>query len=293
MDFSQLPLYEAKILQEDDGILCVSIVDYPATETDFCLFGKQERTAFQIEDEEKHLLTSVVMVADTPIYRRDESGYEYNIIYHKDTIREMAEKLLKDSNHNTFDLMHDGNRLPKGDINIVELYIVDKEKGIAPNFTDVPDGSLMATYKIHNEELWQRCKSGEFHGISLEGLFTIEKEQFNNKKSNINKFMDLIESLKSLIVEAESEKETVKAEEEVKEEVTEPQEEETPTEEPKEDETQAKLDEINARIDEIIARVEALEEELTKTVETPIEEQPIEEGEELSKFAKIGKLIRK
>lgn len=316
-----LPLYKAILNNEEDGILCVSLVDYPATETDFVLFKKQEESIIQkysVTDEEEHILSSVVMVADTPIYRRDESGYEYNIIYHKDVLKEMAQKMLSDGTHNTFDLMHDGERLPEGYINLIELYIVDESKGIKPNFTDVPDGSLMASYKINNEDLWEACKNGTFKGLSLEGYFTVVPENIEKEQKNKNLFMDILGKLKELIVEFEEVKEEVETpveevevemeEEQPEDESTEETIEETPDhndEEESEPETveetpselEVKVSELESKFGELLqsvselgARLEALEEAMAAPVVNPIEE--MHEEKPLDKYEAIALALK-
>lgn len=44
------------------------------------------------------------MLCQTPIYRRTADGYEFNIIYTKETIKVMAEKMLSDMSHNNIDI---------------------------------------------------------------------------------------------------------------------------------------------------------------------------------------------
>lgn len=190
---SKLPLYAATIEDINDGIYVISLVDEPATETQWQCFSKEQKPIeFAIENEEQHIIASVVMLADTPIYRRNSDGYEYNIIYHKDTIKLMAEKMLSDGTHNNIDIQHNGEILDKGLVQLVELFIKDEVNGINPSYLDVPDGSLIAKYKIHNEELWQCCKNGTLNGISLAGYFNVEQEQFKaiqkyNKPKNMLK----------------------------------------------------------------------------------------------------------
>jgi hypothetical protein len=41
-------------------------------------------------------------------------------------------------------------------------------------FPDLPPGSWVATYYVDNDEVWEKIKSGEYNGFSLEGYF-IEK----------------------------------------------------------------------------------------------------------------------
>ena len=192
-----LPLYTAKISEDYDGIYAVSLVDFPATETEWVCFEKIQEQKYSIQDEDQHLLTGPIMLCQTPIYRRTPDGYEFNIIYTKETIKVMAEKMLSDMSHNNIDIQHDGEILDKGKVSLVELYIVDKEKGIDPKFIDVPDYSLMATYKVHDDSLWQECKNGKLHGFSLAGYFSIE----HIKKENFRKTHTMLEAIKNKVKE--------------------------------------------------------------------------------------------
>lgn len=192
-----LPLYTANISEDYDGIYAVSLVDFPATETEWVCFEKMQEQKYSIQDEDQHLLTGPIMLCQTPIYRRTPDGYEFNIIYTKETIKVMAEKMLSDMSHNNIDIQHDGEILDKGKVSLVELYIVDKEKGIDPKFIDVPDYSLMATYKVHDDSLWQECKNGKLHGFSLAGYFSIE----HIKKENFRKTHTMLEAIKNKVKE--------------------------------------------------------------------------------------------
>ena len=58
---------------------------------------------------------------------------------------------------------------------IIQSFIKDSAKGINPTgFEDIKDGSWFVAYKIENEEVWQKVKSGEFNGFSVEGTFQLE-----------------------------------------------------------------------------------------------------------------------
>ena len=221
----ELPLYEALINDLNDGIFAVSLVDYPATESNWQCFSKQEQM-YSIENEEEHIITGVIMLANMPIYRRDETGFEFNIVYTPETIKLMSEKMLKDMAHNQIDIQHDGNILPAGTVNLVEVYIKNSEKGIAPNFLkDIPDGSLIGSYKIHDDVLWNACKEGNLHGFSLAGYFDI-KEFKSKKKSKYSMIEKIKEKLSELLVELSAEEETETVEQVTEtEEVTETVEE--------------------------------------------------------------------
>lgn len=200
MNYNGLPIYEARIANNKDGITAISLVDYPAVEKNFVCFEKdRKKEMFAVENEEERLITGVVMLADTPIYRVGPSGYEYWMVFNKETIKEMASKMLKDGTFKLNDLQHNGEFIEG--MELVELYIKNEKKGINPSFIkDIPDGSLMATYHITDDALWDEVKNGNYlNGFSLEGYFDIERTN-NNYKSERNIVMKLIEKfLKKLV----------------------------------------------------------------------------------------------
>lgn len=194
----KLPLYNALISNEEDGLLIMSLVETPATEFNWLTFNEDKKPmTFSIKDEEKHILCGVVMNAETPIYRRDSDGFEYYIQYSKETLEKMAEKMLFENTFNNIDLQHNGEILPKGAVILRELFIKDSDRGINPKgFEDVPNGSLLCTYKVNDEKLWGCCKNGTFNGFSLEGLFTVSKAEKFEDNTEEKEVLELIEKLK-------------------------------------------------------------------------------------------------
>lgn len=185
---TKLPVYEALISSEDDGIITISLVDEPAVESDFVCFSKDAgKQSFALSDASEHLITGCLMKAETPIYRND-NGYEYYIVFSKKTIQTMARKMLADSTFKNIDTQHNGELLPQGALTLMELYVKDSNKGIDPNFVDVPDGSLMVTFKVNDESIWQECANGDFlNGFSLEGFFETKQVDFSKNKPNKTK----------------------------------------------------------------------------------------------------------
>lgn len=206
-----LPTYSALISDESEGVFVISLVDAPATETNWMCFKEQENVKlnvkFSVVNEDEHILAGVVMVADKPIYRIAPDGAEYYIVFSKDVIKRMAEKMLADNTFNNIDIQHDGNIIPRDKVKLVELFIADEAKGIKPNYLDVPDGSLLANYKIYDEQLWQMAKSGALNGFSLEGVFSTLRLPEQNKNNNQNKnnkhtkMSKIKEMLKSILVQ--------------------------------------------------------------------------------------------
>lgn len=201
---TKLPVYEALITSEDDGIVTISLVDDPAVESDFVCFAKDGgKQLFALSDTSEHLITGCLMKADTPIYRND-NGYEYYIVFSKETIKTMAQKMLADSTFKNIDLQHNGELLPQGALTLTEVYIKDSNKGIDPNFVDIPDGSLMTTFKVVDNRIWGECLEGDYlNGFSLEGFFETKQIDFSkNKPNKTNSFkMRIKEMLRRMLAQ--------------------------------------------------------------------------------------------
>lgn len=208
---NKLPIYRAIIDNEEAGMVTISLVDFPATESDFVAFEKEkELQKFAIENEEKHIVRGLVMAANMLIYRVHPLYGDYYIYYDAETLRIMAERYLKNNFQNNVDLNHDGE-LVEG-VDMVQFFIKDSENGISPKgFEEYADGSLFAEFHINNEDVWQQVKNGDFKGFSLEGYFGIEptgqefKSEQNNKDEKYNKTMGKLnrikEALRSLLLE--------------------------------------------------------------------------------------------
>lgn len=197
-----IPVYEAHIKEETDGIYAISLVDYPAVESDFLAFKKQEKVSFSIHDEDKHTIFGPIMRADYLIYRKNETMGEFYIKYSKETIKEMAAKMLTDNTFNNFNIMHTDKYV--NGIKLQQLFIKDVENGIDPKqYADIEDGSLFGIFKVENEELWNEIKNGDLlKGFSLEGFFTIEKTDDNvelKKINNNNDMKNILKMMKTLI----------------------------------------------------------------------------------------------
>lgn len=206
----KLPIYRAIIDNEEAGMVTISLVDFPATESDFQAFEEQKKLIkFAVENEEKHIVRGLVMAANMLIYRIHPQFGEYYIYYDAETLRIMAERYLKNNFQNNVDLNHDGE-LVDG-VDMVQFFIKDSENGINPKgFEDYADGSLFAEFHVNNEDVWNAIKDGTYAGFSLEGYFGIEptgqefKEQNNNKeitKKYMSKLERIKQVLKSLLVE--------------------------------------------------------------------------------------------
>ena len=181
-----IPVYNATISDEETGMFKISLVDEPAVMSNFLAFDKTRKPLlYAIANEEKRIVRGVVMRADFPIYRYDESFGEYYIIYKADTIRQMAEKYLLESRQNDVNLMHEENSDVDG-VQMVQYFIKDTDAGVNPTgFEDIADGSLFAEFHIVNDDVWNQVKDGTFKGYSLEGVFDLVPEQDEERVESI------------------------------------------------------------------------------------------------------------
>lgn len=201
--FNGLPLFEAKVNDSDDtGVYCVSFVDNPATEVSWVAFEEDKQyQKYSIIDDDEHIVSGIIMVASKPIFRLDSNGGGFYVVYSKETLKQMAEKMLKEGFTSSVNIQHNDDLYVDG-VNLMEIYIIDKEKGVCPTyFSEVPDGSLVGTYKIHNDAVWEMVKNGDVLSFSLEGLFDIKPVfEMNNNKTIKNSTMSLIEKFMKKLV---------------------------------------------------------------------------------------------
>lgn len=200
---SGIPVYNAYIVDEDDfGIQAVALVDDPAVAVNFQCFSKEEpqKMKFSVQDEEKHIVFGVIARADYPMLRLTADGFPYYINFSADTIRLMAQKYLRENKQNQIKLTHnDGTETQ--DVEMIECFIKDTTRGISPvGFEDVADGSLFASFKVKNEEIWSKIKEGTFAGFSMEVNMSVELPvEVDEEEQLYSEIETLLEEIKNKI----------------------------------------------------------------------------------------------
>ena len=138
---------------------------------------KVDAQKFAIQDEEKRIVTGAAMIADLPIYRRDDVRGEYYVVFDKESIFKIAKKWARS---NKYDAVNAHHRTPIMDgVSLFESYIIDRERGVMPpkGFEEVADGSWFVSYLVDNDDVWARVKDGEFKGFSVEGVFDFPEDK--------------------------------------------------------------------------------------------------------------------
>ena len=205
----EIPIYDVVFDDNEcDGMTAVSFVDDPAIEQNFVYYRKQGDgkeipvAVFQI-NKEKHEVVSPILIPNQLIKRYDDFGKVYYMRWSKDVIQKVMYNYLFNKRNNNVTIMHPlmyddtlsyQDCLEK-DVYMLDMWIVqDEQKDIINSKYGfhVPQGTLCVRYKIYNRKLWQRIKSGELKGLSIEaycGLtrsasLTLQNKQNKTKENN-------------------------------------------------------------------------------------------------------------
>jgi len=168
------------------GVEAISLVKYPAIESNFVYFskqGKKEKTLYSMAsvDEEKRTLIGAALIPDKHIPRYDEfSDEEYDVYFSKTTVQKASELFLKTHRTNEWTEEHDSK---VDGVSVVESWIVSNpEVDKARHFgLDVPEGTWMVRVQVENEEMWQFVKEQKVAGFSIEGYFLDKLEQMSER----------------------------------------------------------------------------------------------------------------
>jgi hypothetical protein len=172
----KLPIYEL-ILADLDSVE-IALVDSPATEEEFIFFN-EEIVNIQF-NEDKMIVTGPVLIPNQKIFRNDMLGQRY-VFMSKDTIHKFAEQFIAKKD-NKFNLKH-------SDYNI-ELTVLESYFAKEGNEFNVPEGSWILSAKVNDSDIWNKIKTGDLKGYSMEALFENHLVQFEQQKEK-EKMSDL------------------------------------------------------------------------------------------------------
>jgi hypothetical protein len=190
----KLPIYRFVVGEDDDSeVTAVALVDNPAIEVNWQAFSNQVRFA---ADKEKRIISGALMIADLPIYRRDESGEYYGIFTGED-IYNVRNKFHKKNFTQQVNGMHDQNNFFDG-VYMIESFMIDSKRGIhSPTGFKLTDGSWFGSYKVDNDEVWNDfIKTGDFKGFSVEGTFGLVKID-KKPQSVIEQVIEIIKQIEN------------------------------------------------------------------------------------------------
>ena len=173
---------------KDIEMIVNSFVSEPATEKEWLYFSDAKKR-LDFYDTEKQIVTSVVMLANTPIYRNDD-GYEYMLVFTAEAIEKMAYDYFSKNGFNKISINHDGSVI-EGSAILLESYFVDDNKKAPEKFGVLPKGTWIVSYKVVDKKIWDMIKNKKLRGFSIEVLADLKKlklKYINNKnKKNMEK----------------------------------------------------------------------------------------------------------
>ena len=177
-------------------VIGVSMVDSPATESNFLYFAEQK--PIYLESDEKHLVYGGALVPNKDIYRRYDNE-EFYVRFSNECVEQLSQKFLQNGFQKNWTIAH------KSDVEgltVVESWLktdMEKDKSVALGLdANLPIGTWFLGCKVENDDVWQSIKNGEYHGFSVESF--VELEQFAiHSEIDEDSFLD---KLKSIIKEA-------------------------------------------------------------------------------------------
>lgn len=192
-----------------------SLVTSPAVEETFIAFNEEKPLIEKFADAKKHMVTGVVAIPNKPIYRRNEDGEEYDIVFSAEAIEKMSRDFLKEYRQHEVTLQHQENA---DGVYLVEQWIKTDmvyDKSISVGLSrELPVGSWIQTYYVDSNDVWKRIEDGELMGFSLECMLGLEEfeSDFNKIEENEND-MEVNENfwtrMKAVLAEAFGKKEEV------------------------------------------------------------------------------------
>lgn len=144
---------------------------------------RTEASAFSFAlEEDQQMVVGPLMIPDKLILRIDQNDDPYYVFFSTETVRAMAEKLMKNKFLDNLNLEHNPEQSVKG--HMVSTWIIEDKMQDKQNVYgfDLPVGTWMGQYKIEDPEAWKMVKEGMIKGFSVEGFF---QDKFIQASKNI------------------------------------------------------------------------------------------------------------
>ena len=282
MTTRKIKKYKVGIDSETEAI---SMVTEPAIESDFVFFSKDKdivKEAFS--SDEKHMVYGAVLRPDFPIYRYDGEN-EYYLEFTSESIERMARDYMMNYRQGNVTIQHEEYA---NEVFMVESWIkqdMDKDKSVSVGLDkSLPIGTWFCGFYVNNNDIWERIKSGELKGFSVEAMIDLEDFAKVKKEDEFEMNETFWDKLKTIVNEALGKKEEKMEEQPIVDEpqptVEEPKPSEpTAVEEPKPTEEPTVVEEPKPTVTE----EPKVEEEPKKEEPKPTEEpKPNDDGNHLN-----------
>jgi len=200
-------LFEFKLkgTTPEDGIFAISIVKNPAMESRLVKLTKElPPVVAKLSGDEEMVISGSALIPDKMFYRSGEQtgtaegGYAF---FSKETIRDITKLFLKNNKANevTLDHKEETSGMSLFEVWIVEDDVMDKSRALGFDSSEAPIGTMMLSYQIHDDEIWDRIKNGDLNGYSIEAhiipIMTIELEKELTTLEECDVLINIIDNL--------------------------------------------------------------------------------------------------
>lgn len=188
------------------GVFAIGLVNDPAMESNFVALAK-EKVEFKTINEEKRILLGLLMQPDKVVPRYSPTRGNYNIVFSKETIRDLAYAYMQNGFQNNASLEHEE---PIKGVTLSETWLVEdpqKDKSAIYGM-EYPVGSWLGVLKVNDDDIWDNyVKTGQVLGFSIEGSMDFS-EQENLNQVNMNSIVEAIkEGFKAISLNTDSDTE--------------------------------------------------------------------------------------
>jgi len=158
---------------EELGIEMIAFTAKPAIKVKGMAFN--QATPMTFKDDIKMRIVAPAMIPMS-IYRRDEDGTEYDVLFTEEVIESIHAKFMQNlQNKDIFNLEHEAEE--KVPAYILEAWIVEnpkKDKAFTTYGIEVPKGTLMLTSQVTDKEYYDSLVESGQVGYSIEGFLGLK-----------------------------------------------------------------------------------------------------------------------
>jgi hypothetical protein len=158
---------------EELGIEMIAFTSKPAIKVKGMAFN--QATPMTFKDDIKMRIVAPAMIPMS-IYRRDEDGTEYDVLFTEEVIESIHAKFMQNlQNKDIFNLEHEAEE--KVPAYILEAWIVEnpkKDKAFTTYGIEVPKGTLMLTSQVTDKEYYDNLVESGQVGYSIEGFLGLK-----------------------------------------------------------------------------------------------------------------------
>ncbi len=184
---------------ESLAIDAISLVSAPAIMENMVYMSKAKNNLTLAKiDSEKQEIISPALIPLKNIYRYDaDTDSDYYVYFSKDTVKRCAYSYLKNNNHHKATYQHEER---VSGVLTVESWIIEDSKTDKSTLYgySLPKGTWMVKMSITNPDLWEKVKTGDVKGLSIEGFFTSKYESMQKQQPTDQ---EILEALNEIINE--------------------------------------------------------------------------------------------